>query len=156
MAILSNTKYFQSPTGGAVAPLKRHSKLVDVNELPLADLEDPERRGAVPVGEHPKLDLCTQSLKGLDRGLLLGDLEVFEMLGDALLQVQHATLVVDEGGNLALCHVGVGGEKSDKVDHVHTHNSSADWSACLLEGMWMVGPAVEGGPPSFGPPLFHF
>jgi hypothetical protein len=75
MAILLNAKYFQSPTGGAVAPLERHPKLINVDELQSADLEDPKRRGAVPVGEHPKLDLCTQSLKGLNRGLLLGDLD---------------------------------------------------------------------------------
>ncbi len=84
MTILLNTKYFQSPNRGGVAPIKRHPELVNANELPLADLKDLKRRGAVPVGEHPKLDLCTQSLKDLDRGLLLGDLEDFEMIGDTL------------------------------------------------------------------------
>jgi hypothetical protein len=39
----------------------------------------------------------------------------------------------------------VGDEKSDEVDHVHAHDSSAGSSAGLSEGMWMVGPAVEGG-----------
>jgi hypothetical protein len=85
MAILLYTKDFQSITGGAVAPLGCHPKLVNVNELASGDLKDPKRRGAVPEGEHPKLDLRIQSLKGLNRGLLLGDLKVVEMLGDALL-----------------------------------------------------------------------
>ncbi len=85
IAVLLYTKDFQSPTGGAVAPLKPHPKHVDVNELALVDLEDQVWRGAVPEGEHPKLDLCIQSLKGLKRGLLLGDLKVVKMLGDALL-----------------------------------------------------------------------
>ncbi len=67
------------------------------------------------------------------------------MLGDALLQVQRAALVVDEGGHLVLCRVGVGDKKSDKVDHVHAHDSSAGSSTGLLEEMWTVGPAVEGG-----------
>ncbi len=74
-----------SPHRHGVAPLKQHPKLVDVDELPLADLKDPKRRGAVLGGEHPKLDPCTQSLKGLDRGLILDDLEVVKMLGDVLL-----------------------------------------------------------------------
>ncbi len=68
------------------------------------------------------------------------------MLRDALLQVQHAALVVDEGGHLVLCCVGVGDKKSDKVDHVHAHDSSVGWSTGLLAGMRMVSPAVEGGP----------
>ncbi len=134
-----------SPHRHGVAPLKHHPELVDVDELPSADLEDPERRGAVPVGEHPKLDLCTRSLKDLDRGLLLGDLEVIEMLGVALLPVQRAALIVDKGGHLVLCQVGVGNKKSDKVDHVHADDSSAGLSAGLSEGMYTVGPAVEGG-----------
>jgi hypothetical protein len=134
-----------SPHCHGVAPLERHPEPVDVDELLSADLEDPERRGAVPVGEHPKLDLCTRSLKGLDRGLILGDLEVVEMLGDALLRLQCATLVVDEGGHLVLCRVWVGDEKSDEVDHVHAHDSSAGLSAGLSEGMWTVVPVVEGG-----------
>ncbi len=134
-----------SPPRHGVTPLKHHTKLIDVDELLLVDLKDLERRGAVPVGEPPKLDLCTQSLKGLDRGLLLGDLEVVQMLGDALLQVQCAALVVDEGGHLILCQVRVGDKKSDEVDHVHAHDSSTGLSAGLLQGMWTVGPAVEGG-----------
>ncbi len=69
-----------SPHCHGIAPLKRHPKLINVDELPLADLEDPKRRGAVPVGEHPKLDLCTRSVKGLDRDLLLDDLKVVEIL----------------------------------------------------------------------------
>jgi hypothetical protein len=92
-----------SPHRHGVAPLECHPELVDVDELPLADLKDPKRRGAVLVGEQLKLDPCTRSLKGLDRGLILGDLEVVEMLGDALLRVQRATLIVDEGGHLVLC-----------------------------------------------------
>ncbi len=67
------------------------------------------------------------------------------MLGVALLRVQRAALVLDEGGHLVLCRVGVGDEKSNKVDHVHAHHSSAGSSTGLSEGMWTVGPAVEGG-----------
>jgi hypothetical protein len=67
------------------------------------------------------------------------------MLRDVLLRVQHAALVVDKGGHLVLCRVGVGDEKSDKVDHVHSHDSSAGSSAGLSEGMWMLGTAVMGG-----------
>ncbi len=74
-----------SPHRHGIAPLERHPELVNVDELPPADLEDPKRRGAVLVGEHPKLDPCTQSLKGLDKGLVLDDLKVIKMLGDALL-----------------------------------------------------------------------
>jgi hypothetical protein len=143
MAVLLYTKDFQSPTGGAVAPLERHPELVNVIELALAaDLEDPESRGAVPEGEYPKLDLCFQSLKGLNRGLLLGDLEVIKTLGDAPLRVQHAAFVVDEGSHFVLCRVGVGDNKRDEVDHVHAHDSSAGWSAGLSKGMWTVGPVI--------------
>jgi hypothetical protein len=68
------------------------------------------------------------------------------MLGDALLQVQHAALVVDKGGHLVLCSVEVGYDESDKGDHVHAHDSRVGWPAGLSEGMWTVGLAVEGGP----------
>ncbi len=125
MAVLLYPKDFQSPTRGAVAPLERHPKLINVDELASGDLKDPERRGAVPEGEHPKLDLCIRILKGLNRGLLLGDLEVVKMLGDAPLQVQCATFIVDKGGHLVLCCIGVGDDESDKVDHVHAQISSA-------------------------------
>jgi hypothetical protein len=146
MAVLLYTKDFQSLTGGAVAPLEHHSKSVNVDELASGDLKDPKRRGAVPEGEHTKLDLCIQSLKSLDRGLILGDLKVIKTLGDALLQVQRANFVVDKGGHLILCLVRVSDNDSDKVDHVHAHNSSAGWYTSLVEGVLTVCPVIEIGP----------
>ncbi len=49
------------------------------------------------------------------------------MLRDALLGVKLATLIVDEGGHLVLCCIGVGNDDCDKVDHIHAHNSNVGW-----------------------------
>jgi hypothetical protein len=108
--------------------------------------EDPERRGAIPERENPKLDFLIQSLKGIDGGLLLCDLKVVQMLGYLLLGVKRDTFVVDEGGHIVLCCVRVHNDEGDKVDHVHAHDSYANVLAGLAVGVWTVGSAVEGGP----------
>ncbi len=131
MAIFTYAKDFQRPSRGVVAPLDCHPKLVDVNEHASRDLEDHKRRRGIPEGEYPKLDLFLQSLIGFDGGLFLGDIKVIKKLRYALVGVQLGEFIVDEGGHLLLCCIGVCNIKGDKLDHVLTNDSSMGWPAGL-------------------------
>jgi hypothetical protein len=127
--------------------LRLHLLSVTLNLLISMNLHQGSSKGVIPEGEYPKLDFfLIQSLKGLDGGLLFCYIEVVETLRDALLGVKLTTLIVDEGGHLILCCIGVGDDECDEVDHVHAHNSSAGWPAGLTVGVWTVSPVVEGGP----------
>jgi hypothetical protein len=63
-----------------VTHLKHHPELIDVDEPASGDLKNPKRRGVIPDGEYPKLDILLQSLKGFNRGLLFCYLRVVETL----------------------------------------------------------------------------
>jgi hypothetical protein len=90
VAVVSNlldAKDLEGPSLCAVAPLEGPPKLINVDELASWEFKDPEseRRGAIPEGINPKLNLLIHLLIGLDGGLLLGELELIKILGDALL-----------------------------------------------------------------------
>ena len=92
MSILADTEDLQSPSTGAATPLQGHPKLIEVNEPEKRDLEYSKRRGVIPEGVHPELDVLIQRLICLDKGLLLCDCQVLEMLGNTLIGIKHPPL----------------------------------------------------------------
>jgi hypothetical protein len=87
MAVLLHPKDFQRPALLPVAPLNRHSKLINIDEHPMLDPTNAEGRRMVPEGIDTTLNRLCLSLIHLNRGNLLGDIQLLQTLGYCLVGV---------------------------------------------------------------------
>ena len=87
MAVLPHPKDFQRPALLPVAPLNRHSELINIDEHPTWDPTNAEGRRMVPESIDMTLNRLCLSLIRLNRGNLLGDIQLLQTLGNCLVGV---------------------------------------------------------------------
>jgi hypothetical protein len=132
------------PEDGYVAPLKRHSELINIDEHPTWDPTNAKGRRMVPESIDMTLNHLCLSLIRLNRGNLLGDIQLLQKLGYCLVGEYLPPFVVEVCRDLITGCVRMGKKKDHKVDHVRTNDLRTRRIAGTMMWANAARPRIEG------------